>query len=397
MRHEVAMKHDAQQLALPYLEEEGAPRPPDFVPVYEPWLGDQEEANVVEAVRTGWISSLGRFVNRFEEGFAAYCGTGHGVSTSNGTTALHLALHALGVGPGDEVIVPALTFVASANSVVYTGAKPIFADVDPETWTIQVEEIERLITARTRAIMPVHLYGQMAMMEEILDLARAHGLWVIEDAAEAHGAAIGDRRAGAWGTIGAFSFYANKVITTGEGGMLTTDDADLAARCRKLRDHAMPPAQRYWHDEVGFNYRMTNLQAAIGVAQLERIDAFLARKRQIAEWYSEELRGVAGITLPLERDGTRNVYWMYSILVDEPYALRRDELMQDLRGRGIDSRPFFHPLDTLPPYLAERPKPVSLALSRTGLNLPSSPRLTEDQVRMIAGCIRAHASDRAHG
>ena len=376
------------QLPLPYLEAESSPRPASFIPVYEPWLGEREEALVLETVRSTWISSLGKYIRQFEEEFSAYCGSDYGITTSNGTTALHLAAHALGLGPGDEVIVPALTFIASANSVQYTGARPIFADVDPVTWTIRPDEVARLITPRTKAIMPVHIYGQMAAMPELMELADAHGLFVIEDAAEAHGASIGGRRAGSWGTIGAFSFFANKIITTGEGGMLTTDEEALAARCRQLRDHGMPPARRYWHDEVGFNYRITNMQAAVGVAQMTRIDEVIRRKRAIAAQYTEELADLAGITMATEAAGTTSVFWMVSALIDPPFALNRDELVVALREHGIDSRPFFHPLDTLPPYRSDAPSPVALSLSQRGINLPSSPTLTTAQVSRICATLR---------
>jgi perosamine synthetase len=362
---------------------------PDFIPVYEPWLGERETEYVLDAMRSGWISSLGRYIGQFETQFAAFCGAAYGVSTSNGTTALHLALAALGIGPGDEVIMPSLTFVASANSVHYTGARPVFADVDEETWTVDPGSVAAAITKQTRAIMAVHLYGHPAPMTELADLARRHGLWLIEDAAEAHGAAIGEKRAGNLGDVAAFSFYGNKIITTGEGGMVTTNDADLAARCRVLRDHAMTPADRYWHEEVGFNYRLTNLQAAVGVAQMERIEEFIARKRAIAAHYSRRLAGLPGITLPVEQPGCTNVYWMFSILVSEPFPLSRDELIAQLRSRGIDSRPFFHPLDTLPPYRTSAPKPVALALSRAGLNLPSSPKLQDEQVDRICDVLLA--------
>jgi perosamine synthetase len=380
---------DLEQLPLfPYLEAQESPRPQDFIPVYTPSLGAREEEYVLDAVRSGWISSLGQYVTRFEEQFAYFCGTAQAVSVSNGTVALHLALHALGIGPGDEVIVPSLTFVASANAVRYTGATPVFADVDPFTWCIDPADATRLLTPRTRAIMPVHLYGHPADMRAINELAAAHGLHVVEDAAEAHGAAIDSRIAGSWGRIGSFSFYANKIITTGEGGMLTTDDHELAARCRMLRDHAMPPQKRYWHEEVGFNYRMTNLQAAVGVAQMEQIEAFIRRKRRIAALYSAALCDVPGVQLPVEREGCTNVYWMYSLLVTPPYALSRDDLIVALRARGIDSRPFFHPLDTLPPYRSGRVRPVAQRLSLTGINLPSAPSLTDDQVAYIAAAIR---------
>lgn len=378
-----------QQLSLfPYLETQESERPPDFIPVYAPLLNGREEIYVLDAVRSGWISSLGSYVTRFEQEFARFCGVRHAVSVSNGTVALHLALHALGVGPGDEVIVPSLTFVATANAVHYTGATPVFADVDPVTWCIDPADVQRRITTRTRAILPVHLYGHPAPMAELQRLADEHDLLLIEDAAEAHGAAIGDKRVGGWGRIATFSFYANKIITTGEGGMLTTDDDALAARCRMLRDHAMPPHRRYWHDEVGFNYRMTNLQAAVGVAQMERIEHFIRRKRAIAAQYREMLAGIAGITFAAETPGYTNVYWMASILVEPPYALDRDALIPVLRAQGIDSRPFFHPMDTLPPYFSDSPLPVAQHLSRCGLNLPSSPSLTDEQVATICDIVR---------
>jgi perosamine synthetase len=380
---------ELEQLPLfPYLEAQESLRPPDFIPVYTPSLDGREEKYVLDALRSGWISSLGQYVTRFEEQFARFCGVAQAVSVSNGTVALHLALHALGIGPGDEVIVPSLTFVASANAVRYTGATPIFADVDPDTWCIDVDDAARLVTPRTKAIMPVHLYGHPAAMAAVNALAAAHDLHVVEDAAEAHGAAIAGRIVGGWGELGSFSFYANKIITTGEGGMLTTNDPDLAARCRMLRDHAMPPQKRYWHEEVGFNYRMTNLQAAVGVAQMERIDVFIRRKRQIASLYAEHLGGIPGVQLPVEQPGCTNVYWMYSILIDRPYALSRDELIVALRAWGIDSRPFFHPLDTLPPYRGSSVRPVAQRLSLQGINLPSAPSLTDAQVAYIARTIR---------
>ncbi|MEZ4865293.1 MAG: DegT/DnrJ/EryC1/StrS family aminotransferase [Caldilineaceae bacterium] len=376
------------QLMLDYLEHESAPRGAQFIPIYAPTLGPAEEANVQQAMRSGWISSLGKFIPEFERLFADFCGVGHGVSTSNGTTALHLALYALGIGPGDEVIVPALTFIASANTVHYTGATPIFADVDPVTWTVDPAAVERVLSPRAKAIMPVHLYGHPAPMAALRELAGSHNLLLIEDAAEAHGAKVAEQRVGALGRAAAFSFYANKIITTGEGGMVTTDDADLAARCRMLRDHGMPPARRYWHDEVGFNYRMTNLQAAVGVAQMARIEEFIARKREIAQQYSAALADLPGVTLPVERPDYTNVYWMYSILVDTPYPLTRDELMVALHEQNIDSRPFFYPLDTLPPYRTATPCPIALHLSRHGLNLPSAPALTAEQVDRICAVIR---------
>jgi perosamine synthetase len=260
------------------------------------------------------------------------------------------------------------------------------------TWCIDPADVRRRITPRTRAILPVHLYGHPAPMAALQALADEHGLLLIEDAAEAHGAELGGRRVGGLGRIATFSFYANKIITTGEGGMLTTADEALAARCRMLRDHAMPPDRRYWHDEVGFNYRMTNLQAAVGVAQMERIDSFIRRKREIAALYREGLAGIPGVTFAAELPDCTNVYWMVSVLVEAPYALSRDALIPALRTHGIDSRPFFHPLDTLPPYLSTAPRPVAQHLSQCGLNLPSSPALTDAQVAYVCEVIRALAA-----
>ena len=377
-----------QPVVADFLDLQTSARPEKFIPIYEPTLGEAEEAAVMDAVRSGWISSNGKYIREFEERFAAFCGVQHGISTSNGTTALHLAIHALGIGPGDEVIVPALTFVASANAVHYTGATPVFADVDAQSWTIDPAAVEALITPRTKAITPVHLYGHPAPMNALRAIADQHGLLLIEDAAEAHGAQVGERRTGNLGHAAAFSFFANKIITTGEGGMVTTNDAALAARCRMLRDHAMPPERRYWHDEVGFNYRMTNLQAAVGVAQMARIEEFIARKRAIARLYQEALGAVPGLTLPVELPGYTSVYWMYSILVGEAYRLTRDALMLALREQNIDSRPFFHPLDTLPPYQRGVPCPTALRLSRQGLNLPSAPTLTDNQVLYICDTLR---------
>ncbi|MCB0096130.1 MAG: DegT/DnrJ/EryC1/StrS family aminotransferase [Caldilineaceae bacterium] len=377
-----------QPSLFPYLEHQLSNRPDNFIPIYEPSLGPREEEFVLNAVRSGWISYLGEYVDRFEHEFARFCGVKYAVPVCNGTVALHLALAALDIGPGDEVIVPALTFIATANAVHYTGARPICADVDPVTWNMDPQSVEKLITPATKAIIPVHVYGHPVDMAALNALAAQHDLWVVEDAAEAHGAAIGGQRTGGLGHIAAFSLMANKIITTGEGGMVTTNDEALYLRCRHLRDHAMPPGRRYWHDEVGFNYRMTNLQAAVGMAQMERVEEFIRRKREIAALYDELLTTVPGLTRPVEQPGYTNVYWMYSVLVEPAYGLSRDELIPALRQRNIDSRPFFHPIDTLPPYLSHTPCPVALDLSRRGLNLPSAPSLTDAQVAYICHTLR---------
>jgi len=361
----------------------------DRIPISEPDLSGKELEYAAECVRSGWISSLGAYVTRFESSFASFCGARHGVATANGTAAIHLALVALGIKPGDEVIVPTLTFVASANAVTYTGARPVFADSDAATWTISPQDIERKIGPRTRAVLVVHLYGHPVDMAPILDIARKHKLWVIEDAAEAHGTEYRGRRVGNLGDVGTFSFYGNKTITTGEGGMIVTDDDNLRARLTLLRDQAMSPERRYWHDEIGFNYRLTNLQAAIGVAQLERIETFLARKRAIARCYADLLADVPGLTLAPEAPWAKSSFWMYTVLVEDGFPLDRDRLAAHLAEQGIDTRPVFHPMHTLPPYRAAGPFPVAENLARRGINLPSSVRLTDAQIQRVAGAIRS--------
>jgi perosamine synthetase len=359
-----------------------------FLPVAEPCLNGNELAYVSDCVRSGWISSLGEYIPRFEREFAAYCGVKYGIAVSNGTAAIHLALAVLGIGPGDEVILPSLTFVATASAVHYVGATPIFADSEFSTWNIDPEEVKSRLTPRTRAVIPVHLYGHPANMQPVLDLAQQQNFYVIEDAAEAHGASYHDRRVGSLGILNAFSFYGNKIITTGEGGMLTTNDAGLAERARFLRDHAMSSEKRYWHPEIGFNYRMTNLQAALGVAQLEQIDRFIARKREIAQTYNDYLKDIPGLVLPPEMSWATSVYWMYSLLVMEEFPLSRDELMAYLRSRKIDSRPFFYPIHTLPPYQKGESLPVAEKISRLGINLPSAVTLEEKDIWRVAQAIR---------
>jgi len=362
-----------------------------MIPVTDVSLGGNELAYVTDCIKTGWVSSLGKYVREFEERFSQYCGAKYGIATSNGTTALHLGLAVLGIGPGDEVIVPTLTFIATANAVTYTGARPVFVDSEPQTWNMDPARIEEKITGCTKAIIPVHLYGHPADMDPILEIAKRHHLYVIEDAAEAHGALYKGRRAGSLGDMSCFSFYGNKIITTGEGGMVLTDNAEWAERARSLRDHGMSKEKRYWHPEIGFNYRLTNLQAALGVAQLERIEEIIAAKRRNAALYNDLLRSVPGISLPPEASWARNVYWMYSILAEDSYGLARDELMKELKARDIDSRPFFYPIHTMPPYQAGaegQEFPVATELSRKGLNLPSSATLTPQQITQICQVLK---------
>ncbi|MGE5223978.1 MAG: DegT/DnrJ/EryC1/StrS family aminotransferase [Omnitrophica WOR_2 bacterium] len=360
-----------------------------FIPVSEPLLSGKELEYVSECIKSGWVSSLGHYIQDFEGQFARFCGSKYGVAVSNGTTALHLALVSLGIGPGDEVILPSLTFIATANAVRYTGASPVFADSEKETWNIDPQDISRRITRRTRAIIPVHIYGHPVDMDPILALAEEHHLQVIEDAAEAHGARYKGRRVGSLGKVGTFSFYGNKIITTGEGGLLTTSDGDLDARARFLRDHAMSSEKRYWHTDVGYNYRMTNIQAALGVAQMERIEEFIERKRWIAHTYNQLLENVPGISLPPEAEWAFSVYWMYSILVTEKYPLNRDGLMEKLRSKNVDSRPFFYPIHVQPPYQCSESLPVAERLSQQGINLPSAVTLTEQDIERVAAIIRS--------
>jgi perosamine synthetase len=359
------------------------------IPISEPCLHGNEAKYLLDCVQSGWVSSLGKYITIFEQGFADFCGVKHGIAVSNGTVALHLALAALGIGAGDEVIVPTLSFIATANAVHYTNAKPVFADCESKTWNIDPLEIEKKITSRTRVIIPVHLYGHPADMDAILAIAKKHNLIVIEDAAEAHGALYKGKRVGSFGKMGAFSFYGNKIITTGEGGMITTDDDELANRLRFLRDHAMSPEKRYWHTEIGFNYRMTNMQAALGAAQMEQVEEFIERKRQIAQRYITGLSGISNITLPPEAAWAKSVYWMFSILLNPQFPLSRDEFLRQLKAAGVDNRPFFYPIHEMPPYAGTPGDfPVAEDLSRRGLNLPSAVTLSDADIDTICRIIR---------
>lgn len=363
-----------------------------YLPVYSPSLPTAARSYVMDCLDTAWLSSLGAYVGRFEQQFAAASECTHALAVSSGTSALHLALAAARIGPGDEVIVPALTFVATANAVTYTGARPVLADVDPETWTIDPADVERRLSPRTRAIIPVHLYGHPADMDPLLAIARSRGLLVIEDAAEAHGATYKGRRVGGIGHIGCFSFYGNKMISTGEGGMVTTNDSSLAERVRLLRDHAMDPHRRYFHTVVGFNYRMTNLQAAVGCAQIESIDTLLARTRAVALQYTERLRGVFGLTLPVERPWATNVFWMFSVLVEAAFGLSRDAVMKTLEADGIETRPFFIPLHKLPPYASNETYPVAERVASRGVNLPSGPGLGASSIERVCSRVELAGS-----
>lgn len=367
------------------------PMPNNWMPVAEPDIGELEEAYLLKAYRSGWISSLGEYVSTFEKSFAGFCEAEYGVAVANGTVALHLALLAARIGQGDEVIVPALTFVASAAAVKYVGATPIFIDCEPEIGTMSADAVAKAITPRTRAIIPVHTYGHPADMEPIMALADKHDLVVIEDAAEAHGARYKGRRVGGIGHMGIFSFYGNKLITTGEGGMVVTNNPAFVERIRLLKDHAMDPARRYWHEEVGFNYRMTNLQAAIGCAQLERFDEIVAKRQAVIGTYRAALSG-HGIAINPVRPWAEPAPWLVcAVLPSDWSGAKRDALMVALRSKSIDSRPYFNLLCDMPPYRPEACTPnsdgdcaVARSLALRGLNLPSSTSLTKEMVSHVA-------------
>jgi perosamine synthetase len=360
-----------------------------FFPVSRPVLNGRELEYVTDAVRSGWVSSLGHYVTRLEEGFAEFCGTRRAVTVCNGTAALHLALVAAGIGAGDEVIVPDLSFIATANAALMAGATPVFCDIDPVSLCLDPGAAAARVTSRTRAIIPVHLYGHPAAMAEIAALAARHGLFVIEDAAEAHGAALDGRRVGGFGHCATFSFYANKTMTTGEGGMITTDDDALAARLRHLRDHAMSAERRYWHDGPGFNYRMTNMQAALGVAQLEQIDEFLARRAALHAGYAERLAELNGIRLNRTLPGATNAFWMICLEIDDITRDERDALIERLRADGVDTRPYFFPMSMMP-YFDAADTPAAHAASARGLNLPTAADYGEADLDAICTVLRRH-------
>ena len=369
-----------------------------IIPVCEPLLGGNEERYVLECLRTNWISSAGRFVTRFEQLFAEFCGTRHAVACTSGTAALHLALYTLGIGPGDEVIIPTFTMIATANAVRYTGATSVLVDSERETWNLDVTQLEAKVTPRTRGICLIHTYGHPVEMDPLLELAERRGLWVLEDAAEAHGARYKNRPVGSLGRAASFSFYANKIITTGEGGMVTTNDAELARVARRLRDHAFSDERHFWHKYVGFNYRMTNLQAAIGLAQTERLDALVEIRRANAARYTRALSKIPGLTLPIERPWARNVYWMYGMLVEDAFGISRDELRRRLARRGIETRTFFIPIHVQPVYHEQfrgQRYPVAEELCRRGLYLPSGATLTEGEIAYICDMVREVREDPA--
>jgi perosamine synthetase len=363
-----------------------------FIPVAEPLLGGNELEYVTDCIKSGWISSLGKYVTAFESGFARYCGVDYGVATSNGTTALHLLAATLNLGPGDEVIMPSLTYVATANGMRYNGATSVFVDSEYQTWNIDPNRVVEAITPRTKAIIAVHLYGHPADMDPLRAIANEHHLLFLEDAAEAHGACYKGQRTGSLSDAAVFSFYGNKIITSGEGGIIVTNNEAWAKRAFFLENQGRHSDNPYYHPELAFNYRMTNLQAAIGLAQLERIDELIAIRRRNAAHYRRRLAEIEGLTLPPAEAWAENVYWMYSVLVEETFGMDRDELRARLRQANIDTRPFFYPIHTLPMYHTGQSLPVAEDLARRGLNLPSGATLTPEQIDYICDTLAGLAA-----
>lgn len=355
-------------------------------PVYQPSLNGNEKKYVNECLDSSWISGKGKFINEFETAFAKFVGTRHGTTVCNGTVALHLALEALGIGEGDEVIVPTLTYIASVNAITYTGAKAVFVDSLPDSWQMNPEDVVKKITASTRAIMCVHLYGHPCDMEKLVNVAKDNNLFLIEDCAEAVGSKYKGEHVGTFGDVATFSFYGNKTITTGEGGMVVTNDETLYDRLVHLKGQGLAKYREYWHDAIGYNYRMTNICAAIGLAQLEQIDEILAKKRQVANWYKEALKG-SRFEFHLEFEDVVHSYWMCTILI--PEGMDRYSLKEFLIEHGIETRPMFYPIHTMPIYSQKYEKhQIAESLARRGMNLPSYPGLKKENIFEIIDCLK---------
>jgi perosamine synthetase len=365
----------------------------DFIPVNEPLLDGNEKKYLLECIETGWISSEGPFIKEFEQKFAARMGRKHGIAVCNGTAAIDAAVEALDIGPGDEVIMPTFTIISCIAQIVRNGAKPVLVDSDPITWNMDVTQIEAKITSRTKAIMIVHIFGLPVDVDPVLDIAKRHGLKVIEDAAEMHGQTYKSKPCGSFGDISTFSFYPNKHITTGEGGMILTDDDELAETCRSLRNLCFQPHNRFVHERLGWNLRMTNMQAALGLAQLERLDDFVERKRKMGVLYSELLKDVRGIQLPLANtDYSENIYWIFGIVLDESLEIDAVEAMKRLGKKGIGTRPFFYPMHQQPVlkrmgYFGGESLPNAEILYSRGFYIPSGMAITCRQMESVAKAV----------
>jgi len=364
-----------------------------MIPVNEPLIAPNAKKYVLDCLNTGWISSSGKYLEKFEGAFADYLGVNYATTTTNGTTALHLALATLNLGPRDEIIIPDLTIISCGLAALYVGATPVVIDVDPTTGNIDPTKIEQAITKKTKAIMVVHLYGHPADMDPILTIAKRQHLAIVEDAAEAHGALYKGKKVGSIGDIGCFSFYGNKIVTTGEGGMIVTNNKKLYTRAKLLKDLAHSPHRRFYHEEIGFNFRMTNMQAALGLAQLEEIDKYIAIKLHMAKTYNDQLSSVSTLSLPSQAPWARSVYWMYAVLVSKNSPMVRDMLRTKLKEEGIDTRDYFIPLHRQPVFtklglFKNISCPVSDDLSKRGFYLPSGLAITDKQIRTVTSTIK---------
>jgi len=374
-----------------------------MIPVNEPLIGDKEIEYVQDCLRTGWISSAGKYLEEFEQAWAEYCGMRYGIAVSNGTTALHVAIACLDLQPGDEVILPTFTIISCAQAVTYNGAVPVLVDSEPRTWCMDVNQVADKITPRTRAIMPVHIYGHPVDMDPIRSLAEQHGLIVIEDAAEAHGAQyLSSRgqphqawhRCGGMSDISVFSFYANKLVTTGEGGMVLTNDPVIAQQARSLRNLCFRSERRFYHTQLGYNFRLTNLQAAIGLAQVERMPETIAKKRWIGDSYTNRLKSISRVQLPVEETWAKQVYWMYGMVLDEITGFSAADFARKLFDEGIETRPFFLGMHEQPVFTEQglfkgEVYPVAERIARQGLYLPSGLTLTESQLNQVCQAVES--------
>ena len=405
-KKEELMQHLSSRIRhIPLLNEEG--QPVDYAsihrynrfPVSEPLLTGNELEYVTNCIKTNWISSAGKYVRDFEAAVGKYCKMPYALAVSNGTVALHLALDALGVGPGDEVIVPNLTFAASINSIIYTGATPVIVDIESDSWNIDPVATEAAVTDKTKAIMPVHLYGLPANMDAISAIAKKHNLLVIEDAAEAIGSIYKGKPAGSMSDASTFSFYGNKTITTGEGGMILFKDEAVYQKALVLRDHGMSKEKRYWHEHVGYNYRLTNVQAAIGCAQMERVETIVNRKIEIANAYIKELSSIPSFTLQASYPEVTSTFWLVTVLLDEHMELSRDGLIEKLKMNGIETRPVFYPLHEMPPYQKyvrnNQSFPNTEKVSRQGICLPSYLELKDEEIALICQIMKQQVSQKA--
>jgi perosamine synthetase len=357
---------------------------PKMILTAGPSITQKEIDYVHDAIAHGWNENWNGYLKRFEAGFASYVGTRHALSTSSCTGGLHLSLLGLGVSPGDEVIVPEISWVATASAVVYCGATPVFVDVEPDIWCMNPDRARQAITPRTKVIVPVHIYGHPTDMRAIAEIAREHNVRIMEDAAPALGAEVAGKKVGGLGDVAVFSFQGAKIMTTGEGGMIVTSDENLFERIGFLADHGRDKHVPFLISEVGYKYKMSNLQAAMGLAQLERIEELVAKKRVIYGWYQKRLEGVPGITLNAERSWARSIYWMTSIVLDERLGLKRDDVIAGLKARHVDSRPFFPPMSSFPMFQSMAAQnTVAYRISRNGINLPSGHNLTEDDVDVV--------------